>query len=375
MSRDTHVFAALSSCAILISIFACSDPSDTSVQGSIGEEGIPVEEWEMAPVSMATGTSYELRSSTSHIFQSATPDDSRVTTVIENESKQIAITAPNEPLETSIELALASADDQGIATLELSVKDPDQFELLHNEEPDAPLSETLLFLEDDFTLGYELYESGELLVGHGFMPYEPSVEGASVTSVRENLVLGPLRFYPRRALEFQVEAETERVELTAAREGFSNLTLERVPAERVDGIRWINTLPQLMEGESEADRPCCEPIGEEEILSFGEEEQWFSVSLRATSGAEVVHGTTFSVVSKNPDVCQVSQGIGNNLEQDESQPDVVLLRDGLREQVMIMDSRESLGESAECLLEATLVANPDVTSTIAITIPAAQTNE
>ncbi len=367
MRQNTRLLSTLSSSAILICIFACSQPDNPNIESTIGDTSMPIEDWDPAPISMATGTRYDLRAIEGYTIKDAAPEDGRVLVYFQSEGdkEKLVLASPDEELETDVELDISGNNAQGFTNVALSVKRPDEFRLLVEEDPENAIGDTILFLEDSFTLTYDLFQEGEQLAGYNFMPYAMADE-VTLTSSTKSRQDGAITTFNQRVLEFEVAPEATNLTIASEKAWASDLILERVDAQRIDGIRWIDAAPYNTEpGEAKpADLPCCEVI-DRDAPFISVDDGYAPISLRALSGTSPVHGVTFVISNKTPEICALSAGLLN--EAEEATADEQLIVDGSTfEHIMV--NKLSNGQDAEgdCTIEAALQADPSITSSLDI---------
>jgi hypothetical protein len=368
MRQDTRLLATLSSSTILICIFACSQPDNPNIESTIGDLDAPIEEWEPAPISMATGSRYDLRAIEGFKIQNAIPEDARVQVVFQSdgEAEKLVLSSPDEELDTDVELEISSDTARGSTNVELSIKRPDEFRLLVDEDPGSALDGPILFLEDSFTLTYDLLLEGTPLAGYNFEPYA-ALEGVTLTSSTRERQNSAITTSTQRVLEFEVASMESSLVLASEKGWIGDLELERVDAQRIDDIRWIDVDPYNSEpGEAlPPELPCCEVI-DKDAPFVSVDDGFAPISLRALSGTSPVHGVTFIVANKTPELCSVSAGLLN--EAEERTEDGKLIVEGSVFEHIIVNRLSTDNEAAEgpCVIEAALEADPLITSSLTV---------
>lgn len=196
---------------MLAAFSGCGDidlsSGDPDIEGQIGDKASPPDEWEIEPIKMAIGSKYLLSfpSDVSIDDVEATVEGATVTPG--GRANELVVTSDKEG-EGQIILDLSEEGKSYEAiTIDLAVLAPDAAVLPGDGE--------VLFLGDEFHIGYSLESEGVGLVGEGFNPFMTDAQGVSLEA-GTYYDLEALYSTHFRALGVTVEEGVDAFELTSS---------------------------------------------------------------------------------------------------------------------------------------------------------------
>ncbi len=210
--RTTHAPAFIALAIASTTALGCNTRSEsTEIADTFGDPDLSPDEWDLAPVNMAVESTYTLRAPAGFFIRSADTPDTSITANISADEQSVSIMSMG-PIagQLMLELERSGVTYEGIP-VDIEVMEPDAIAL-------EGQGTEHVFLGEAFSIGYTLEAEGELLVGHGFQPFD-APEGVSIAAIVGAESTGLLNSVQRRELSFEVDPETGAFELVAKRGG------------------------------------------------------------------------------------------------------------------------------------------------------------